>query len=184
MARVQDVPKVVKSLGFLPLAKKVWAEVGKDDVFTWGSALAYAWIFAIFPFMIFLLTLAPYMPGKVKDKVMENVSNVAYSSVGGEAGYNIVNSVNEVMSKQKGGLLSFGLVLALWGASGGMVMTMNALDKAYYVQSSRSFIKQRAIALGLTLATAVLILAVLFLLPIGTAIIEYLAKHGHVGWFG
>src|SRR5258706_8446133 len=96
MARITDVPKVVRSLGLVPLAKKVWAEVNQDDAFTWGSALAYAWIFAIFPFMIFLLTLAPYLPGKVKDKVMENVSNVAYSSVGGETGYNIVNTVNDV----------------------------------------------------------------------------------------
>ena len=168
----------------MEFAKKVWAEVTKDDVFTWGSALAYAWIFAIFPFMIFLLTLAPYMPGNLKDKAMGAVENAAWSSVGGDAGQKIVDNVNEVMSKQKGGLLSFGLILALWGASGGMVMTMNALDKAYYVQSSRSFIKQRAIAIGLTLATVVLILAVLFLLPIGTAIIEYLAKHGHLGGFG
>src|SRR4051812_28842633 len=184
MARVSDVPKVIRSLGFVEFAKKVWAEVTKDDVFTWGSALAYAWIFAIFPFMIFMLTLAPYMPGNLKDKAMSAVSNAAWSSVGGDAGQKIVDSVNEVMSKQKGGLLSFGLILALWGASGGMVMTMNALDKAYYVQSSRSFIKQRAIAIGLTLATAVLILAVLFLLPIGTGIISYLAKHGHLGFVG
>ena len=92
----------------MEFAKKVWAEVTKDDVFTWGSALAYAWIFAIFPFMIFLLTLAPYMPGNLKDKAMGAVENAAWSSVGGDAGQKIVDSVNEVMSKQKGGLLSFG----------------------------------------------------------------------------
>ena len=34
MARVSDVPKVVKSLGFVEFAKKVWAEVTKDEVFT------------------------------------------------------------------------------------------------------------------------------------------------------
>jgi membrane protein len=184
MARVSDVPKVIRSLGFVEFAKKVWAEVTKDDVFTWGSALAYAWIFAIFPFLIFMLTLAPYLPGNVKQQATDAVKNVATSSVGGETGAQVEKSVKDVMSKQKGGLLSFGLILALWGASGGMVMTMNALDKAYYVQSSRSFIKQRAIAIGLTLATAVMILAVLVLLPIGTGVISYLAKHGHLGIVG
>src|SRR5258706_145498 len=184
MARITDVPKVVRSLGFAPLAKKVWAEVTEDDAFTWGSALAYAWIFAVFPFMIFLLTLAPYLPGGVKNKVMEQVSNVAYSSVGGDAGEKIINSVNDVMSKQKGGLLSIGLLLALWGASGGMVMTMTALDKAYYVHCTRSFIKQRAIAIGLTVASAALILMVVFLLPIGAGIITYLTNHGHLGVIG
>jgi membrane protein len=184
MARVSDVPKVVRSLGFVEFAKKVWAEVTKDDVFTWGSALAYAWIFAIFPFMIFLLTLAPYLPGNVKKEAIDGVKNVASSSVGGTTADQVASSVNDVMSHQKGGLLSVGLILALWGASGGMSMTMSALDKAYYVQCTRSFIKQRAVAIGLTVATAVLILVVLFLLPIGAGIISYLAKHGHLGGGG
>src|SRR5437870_1041429 len=61
MAQLKDFPKVVRSLGFIPFAKKVWSEVNQDEVFTWGSALAYSWIFAIFPFLIFLLTLAPYL---------------------------------------------------------------------------------------------------------------------------
>jgi membrane protein len=184
MARVSDVPKVVRSLGFMEFAKKVWSEVTKDEVFTWSSALAYAWIFAIFPFLIFLLTLAPYLPGNVKQQALDGVKNVSSSSVGGQTADQVAGSLNDVMSHQKGGLLSIGLILALWGASGGMSMTMSALDKAYYVTCTRSFIKQRLVAMGLTLGTAVLILAVLFLLPVGTGIISYLAKHGHLGGAG
>jgi membrane protein len=180
MARVSDVPKVVRSLGFLEFVKKVWAEVTKDDVFTWGSALAYAWIFAIFPFMIFLLTMAPYLPGGAKGQILEQVKSVSQRTIGGEGAQMAYNSVEQVVNNQKGGLLSIGLVLALWGASGGMVMTMSALDKAYYVQCTRSFIKQRAVAIGLTVATAVLILSVVFLLPIGTAILNFL----HLGIVG
>jgi membrane protein len=171
-------------MGAVGFAKKVWAEVNQDDAFTWGSALAYAWIFAIFPFMIFLLSLAPYLPGGVKDRVMTEVGNVAYTSVGGEAGYNVVKSVQDVMSQQHGGLLSIGLLIALWGASGGMSMTMSALDKAYYVHCSRGFVKQRLIAMALTVAVAVLILLVMLLLPIGTAVVNYLTTHGHLGAVG
>jgi len=171
-------------MGFVGFARKVWAEVSGDDVFTWGSALAYAWIFAIFPFLIFLLTLAPYLPGGAKERAMKQVESVAYSSVGGDAGNGFVKSVDEVMHNQKGGLLSIGLVLALWGASGGMAMTMSALDKAYYVHCTRSFIRQRAIAIGLTVGSAALILTVMLLLPVGSAIISYLAKRGHLGLLG
>src|SRR3954454_2324100 len=103
MAQLKDVPKVIKANGVVGLAKKVWAEVGDDEVFTWGSALAYAWIFAIFPFLIFLLTLAPYLPGTTKDKVMDQITHVTSSGVGGDAGGKIAASVKEVMSKQKGG---------------------------------------------------------------------------------
>jgi membrane protein len=184
MARVTDVPKVVKSLGFMPFAKKVWTEISKDDVFTWGSALAYAWIFAIFPFLVFVLTLAPYLPGGVQERILSEIANVTYSSMGKDTADQIYTSVKDVMTNQKGGLLSLGLILALWGASGGMVMTMSALDKAYYVQCTRGFVKQRAVAMGLTVGTAILILTVMLLLPIGTGIIEYLAKQGHLGLVG
>src|SRR3954447_6606439 len=105
MASIKDVPKVLHKMGFIGFAKKLFAEIGEDEVFTWGSALAYAWIFAIFPFMIFLLTLAPYLPGSAKQKVMEQVTQVASSSMGGQGGGVLVKSVNEVMSHQQGGLL-------------------------------------------------------------------------------
>ena len=59
MARLKDVPKVFHSMGFMGFVKKVWTEIGNDEVFTWGSALAYAWIFAIFPFMIFPASPSP-----------------------------------------------------------------------------------------------------------------------------
>jgi membrane protein len=180
MARVSDVPKVVKSLGFMPFAKKVWKEVSDDDVFTWGSALAYAWIFAIFPFLIFMLTLAPYMPGGLKDRVLGEVSNLAYQSMEESTATSIYKSVEDVVNNQKGGLLSIGLLLALWGASGGMTMTMSALDKAYYVHCTRGFVKQRLVAIGLTVASAVLILSVMLLLPIGAAILDQL----HIGIVG
>ncbi|HYE18191.1 MAG TPA: YihY/virulence factor BrkB family protein [Tepidisphaeraceae bacterium] len=185
MASIKDVPVVVKKIGVMGLAKKTWAEVTKDDVFTWGSALAYAWIFAIFPFLIFTLTLAPYLPGDVKARAMTEINNAAMTGLGpGEGSQMLVNSINEVMTKPQGGLFSVALILALWGASGGMSMTMSALDKAYYVTCERGFIKQRLVAIGLTVATALLILTVLFLLPVGTAIVEYLSKKGSLGTVG
>src|SRR3569832_2353417 len=124
MARVQDDPKVVKSLGFMPLLKKVWAEVGKDDVFTWGSALAYAWIFAIFPFLVFLLTLAPYMPGDLKKRAMDELATTAEQGLGEQGARPLISSVRQVMEIQQVGLLSIDLILSLKNASGGMNLTM------------------------------------------------------------
>jgi hypothetical protein len=57
--RLQDRPR---SPGLWPFAKRVYAEMNEDDVFMHASAMAYAWIFAVFPFFIFLLTLVPYVP--------------------------------------------------------------------------------------------------------------------------
>src|SRR5262245_1658906 len=137
MASLKDFPQVVRQVGFINLARKVWAEVQKDLIFTWASALAYAWIFAIVPFLVFLLSMAPYLSWSTKEKAIQAVSNVVYNRMGGEAGYMIVSGLENIMNEQRGGLLSIGLVLALWGASGGTAMTMGALDKAYSVEQER-----------------------------------------------
>ena len=64
MPRLSDVPKVARSVGVLPFAKRVWAQIAEDNLFTWAAALAYSWLFAVFPFLLFLLTLLPYLPAE------------------------------------------------------------------------------------------------------------------------
>jgi membrane protein len=185
MASIKDFPKVTKKLGWGGLGKRVWSEVQQDDVFTWGSALAYAWIFAIFPFLVFLLTLAPYLPGDIKARAESEIAVAVNRGLGGgEAAKPILDSVNQIMHQEHGGLLSIGILLAVWGSSGGMSMTMSALDKAYYVKCTRSFIKQRATAIALTVGVAVLVLLVLLLMPVGNIVTSYLQKHGKVGTAG
>src|SRR5437868_13511921 len=54
MARLRDVPPVIRKVGIWGFAYRVWMQIGDDQLFTWASALAYSWLFAIFPFFIFL----------------------------------------------------------------------------------------------------------------------------------
>lgn len=173
MAKLSDVPAVVRTTGFKPLLRKLWTEIQQDAIFTWASSLAYSWIFALFPFLIFLLTLAPYMPGAAKRDVVKELDPAIRQTVSGEVADQLLRNIHDVMQNTKGGLLSFGLILAIWGASGGMSMTMSAIDKAYEVETERSFFKHRLVAMGLTIAVVVLVLVVLVLLPIGGAVVRY-----------
>src|SRR5689334_4822280 len=54
MARLKDVPTVVRSVGALGFGKRVWQQIIEDNLFAWASALAYSWLFAVFPFLIFV----------------------------------------------------------------------------------------------------------------------------------
>ena len=159
-------------MGFRTMARKLWSEIEQDAIFTWASSLAYSWIFSLFPFMIFLLSLAPYMPGSAKQDTLKELEPAIRRSVSGEVADQLVRNVHDVMQNTQGGLLSFGLLLALWGASGGMSMTMTALDKAYEVTSERSFLRHRLVAMGITIAVVVLVLVVLVLLPVGGAVVK------------
>src|SRR5262245_46369326 len=76
MARLRDFALVSRRIGFFAYLKRVWQQCDEDGVFTWGSALAYAWLFAIFPFIVFLLTLVPYLPLGGKAWLEENTEPV------------------------------------------------------------------------------------------------------------
>src|SRR4051812_21265024 len=168
MARLTDVPSVLRRVGVLTFAKRVWQQVNEDGVFTWGAALAYSWMFAIFPFLVFLLSLVPLLPERVKPTIQQEVTQFADESMAPDAAKILKDQVKNVLDKPSaGGFLSFGLVLTIWAASGGMAMTMSALDKAYDIEKSRPYVKQRLVAIALTVVVATLVIIVLLLMPIG-----------------
>ena len=179
MARLSDVPRVFASVGPLGFAKRVWGQVVEDNLFTWGSALAYSWLFAVFPFMIFVLSLLPYLPDHLKEQAKSELDSFVHQ-LPPQAADAIWSNVNGVLDKPKGGLLLVGLAVAVWAASGGMATTMAALDQCYELDKGRPFHKQRGMAIALTLIVATLILAVVVLLPIGTALKTWTIKRGYI----
>jgi membrane protein len=176
MARLSDVPKVMRGVGPLEFAKRVWNEIVDDSLFVWASALAYAWLFAVFPFFIFLLTLLPYLPPEAKEHA-EGPMRDAIAVLPAAAAKTVWENVQNVMHQPHTGLLSTGILITIWAASGGMNMTMSALDRVYDVAKPQPFYRQRPIAVVLTIVVATLILAVLILLPVTTVITHFIRAH-------
>jgi membrane protein len=179
MARLRDITTVFSSVGAFGFTKRVWGQVVEDNLFTWASALAYSWLFAIFPFLIFVLSLLPYLPGEAKAQAKEEIGHFVHQ-LPDQAAEVIWKNVTNVLDRPKQGLLIVGLGVAVWAASGGMATTMGALDKCYELDAGRPFYKQRPLALLLTLVVATLILAVLILLPVGTAMRTWAIKHEYL----
>ncbi len=167
MAQLSDIPRIIRRVGLISFSRRVWREVSDDHLLTWGAALAYSWLFSIFPFLIFLLTLVPYLPAKAIEASREQIPLILNKYLTDNAAAAIWDNIRWVIDKPQGGLLSIGIVVTLWAASGGINMTMTALDRCYEVEKIRSFIKRRLIAIVMTVVVATMILAVLLLVPIG-----------------
>jgi membrane protein len=181
MARMKDLAPVFRRIGFVGLCKRVWQQCHEDGVFPWASALAYSWLFAIFPFFLFLLSLVPYMPKEGKIWIDENLAGVFEKALPRDAYKTIWENylkvhIDTLLNSKPTGFLTMGLVLAVWGASGGIAMTCNALDKCYDVDRPRPFYRVRSLAIMLTVIEAVLILAVVILLPIATTLKRWTAN--------
>ena len=179
MARLSDVPRVIRSVGLIAFGRRVWDEVSKDNLFTWASALAYSWLFAIFPFFIFLLSLVPYLPNRVTEGVTNGIHKLVDELPGDSANLvwkNIESATTDLRHRNTGPLLIFGLVIALWSASGGMANTMNALDKVYELQFGRPLWLNRLMGMTLTIVCAAMLIVVIALLPIGTLVKLWFVK--------
>jgi membrane protein len=173
MASLRDVVPVMRSFGIWAFFKRIWQQMSEDGILVWASALAYSWLFSIFPFLILLLSLAPYLPDSAKQSAHRAISEFITSMLG-NAAHTLNDNVDSVMQQPRRGWLIVGLAVSVWVASGGMSMTMSALDKCYDVKNGRSYIRQRALAIALTIGVAICMLAIIILLPIGAAVEAWL----------
>lgn len=146
---------------------------------TWASALAYSWLFAIFPFFIFLLTLIPLLKYEwrieAKQQIEFAVNQLPADARDTVSGY-IEPKLDQLLFQSKAGIRIIGLLVTIWAASGGMAATMAGLDKCYDVPETRPIWIHRPLAIGLTILVGSLILVVIVLLPIGTVVTNQLTE--------
>lgn len=175
MARLRDIPAVIRTRGLWGLMKRLNKEIGEDNLTTWAAAMAYSWLFAIFPFFIFLLTMVPLLPTEQKEyareKILQTVNQVP-AEAQDEVRPFVEQQLARVLDSPPRAFISLGLLLTIWVASGGMAMTMAALDKCYDVHKPRPIWKQRPLAVALTVACATMIVIVVVLIPIGSILTE------------
>jgi membrane protein len=166
----------MKSLRHLPwkqLAHDLNEQIGDDNVFNGAAVLAFYLTLAIFPALIFLLTMLPYLPIAQLDQEIMDLLNQALPP---EAASMLEDTVRRIATKRQGGLLSFGFLGTLWAASTGMYAVMRQLNITYNVKEARSFIKGRSIALLLTLLFGVLVIGVFALIVMGGIVQDWLAE--------
>lgn len=107
-----------------------------------------------------MLTLTAYLPISTDD-----VLGVVKQYAPGSAMSLIESITHQTLNDRNGGLLSFGIIAALWSASNGMNSIVRSLNHAYEVEENRSFIIVRLTSIFLTIAMVFTILVAL-LLPV------------------
>jgi membrane protein len=156
------------------LAGRVWSEIREDDVFGRSAQLAYYFLLALFPLLLFLTSVIGLVMGSgtgLRHSLFNYLSQVLPGSA-----FNLIDSaMYEVSAASSGGKVAFGILAALWAASNGMGAVTQALNVAYDVEESRPWWKQRLTAVGLTVALSVLIISALVLVLYGGRIVEHVA---------
>jgi membrane protein len=138
---------VIKGFRIGPLLKGTFHEIGQDRVATLAASAAYNFFFSLFPLLLFLSPMLSLFGNKqqLMGWLMAQLTSTLTPQQA-EAVQPILQKV--VFATNAPGLMSIGLLLAAWSGSNIFGTLMGALNTAYDVQETRSWIKQQLIRLG------------------------------------
>ncbi|MFS0690306.1 YihY/virulence factor BrkB family protein [Sporosarcina sp. 179-K 8C2 HS] len=140
--------------------KELLVRIKIVDITGLGSQLAFFFLLSLFPLLIFLITLLPFL-NIDESQVLLFIRDYAPDSV-----YTLIrDTLQEILNNRNGGLLSIGALATIWSASKGMNALTKALNRSYHVEESRSFIVARAMSVVFTIAL-IGVLVVALILPV------------------
>lgn len=168
----------LRGVGVKELFKRVISEVQQDNCAAYAAALAYYFLFALFPFFLFLTALLAYLPiPNLMDQIMGSLAQV----MPGETLSLVQDNLGNLVTQQRGGLLSFGILAALWTSSSAITAICDALNHAYDVEEGRPFWKLRGTAILLTMGLSIFLIVSIVLLMFGPQIGGWLADFVGLG---
>lgn len=136
-------------VGWREILKRTGAAIYADDCFGWSAELAYYSFFAVFPALLFVVALVPYLPGQhLLDALVSALSRVVPDEVAVLAR----RQLNQVELQSHTGLMTLGIVGTIWSMSSGVTAIIDTLNQAYHVRDSRPWWRVRLIAVALTFA--------------------------------
>ena len=147
-----------------------------------ASAISFSFFMAIFPFLLFILNLIPYVPIEnfqadfllFIDNLLPPQTNDFFGSI-----------FEDIAKNRRGGLLSTVFVLSIFLMTNGINAIFGGFEISYHVKTTRNIIKQYFIALGVAVIMALLLLAAVIFISFDVYIVSLLEQQGisRDAWF-
>ena len=156
VARKPSNPTDLGARSWKKVVKRTAAEFQEDNLTDWAAALTYYAVLALFPGLIVLVSLLGLLGSPdTFTALLEIVRQVGPDS----AVDTVAGPIQSVISEKQtaGALLGFGLVTALWSASGYVGAFFRAANTIYEVPEGRPFWKLRPLQIGVTVGMVLLL---------------------------
>ncbi len=144
-----------------------------DDGWAMASHVALSVLMAVFPFLIFVATLAAFIGNA---SLAQSAADLIFAAWPQEVAAPIASEVHRVLTEPRGGLLTVSVVITIYLASNGVEAVRTALNRAYRVTESRNVIWRRLQSIFFVLIGAVASLALAFLGVLGPLIFTKLSE--------
>ncbi len=163
------------SISFYQLLTILRSKLLRFDIDVRAAAVAYNFTLAIFPTIIFLFSVIPYIPVQNLDiQILNMLSEVMPVGIFEEAKL----TITEIVSKPRGSILSFGFFFALYASTSGMMALMTAFNMTNETAEKRGFIKSRLTAIMLNFMLTIVLLISIIVLIVGRFAVDFLFDEG------
>lgn len=160
------------SASWRDVIKATIAEISEDNCLGLAAQLAFYFFLALFPALLFLVALIGYLP--VEDALAALLA--ALGTVAPNEALRLIRTqLTEISSGSHVGILTMGIVGAVWSSSAAMVAIIDALNHAFDVSEWRSWWKRRLLAMALTMALSTFIVISLVSLLVGPNVVAWMA---------
>jgi membrane protein len=162
----------LRGLSPLELMKQTVRYYLENDMLTYAAALAFQALFSLFPFIIVLIAMLGlfdlvYFFDWLREQIGLFLPDQAMEQV---------DRVIDEVARPRGDIISVGLLIAVWTASGAMRSTMNALNVVYKVKEGRSFYVLYPLSILYMFGVAGMLIVAALLMVLGPQVMEWLAE--------
>jgi len=154
-----------------------WKGIVDGAISTRASAIAFNFILAIFPAIIFVFTLIPYIPIA---HFQQQLLNLLQSILPHNAFLAIEGTIENIVTQPRGGLLSFGFMAAFFFSTNGIVSVIAAFNGTIHAIETRSWVNQRLVALVLAIILTLLTTFSVALITLSQTLTRFLVRTGYL----
>lgn len=151
-----------------------WEMFLVDDGWAIASHIALSALMALFPFMIVITALAGFFGSA---DLADQAAELMFDTWPDQVAQALAGEIHNVLTSAQGGVLTIGLILAIYFASNGVESLRVGLNRAYGVTEMRSWYWLRLESIGYTLLAAVVMLSLAFLIVLAPLMLATARKY-------
>ena len=151
-------------------------QLKKDDINERAGSMAFSYTIALFPLILFLLNLIPYLQDFFPMVTTENMLSFLQSIIPLGIYENLETTLMDIVSKPRQSLLSFGFFFALFASTQGVISMMTSFNSVYKTRENRGFFRSHLVAVSIVFALVVTILTASSVMIIGSLLLEALGN--------
>jgi membrane protein len=176
VAWILNISKQITLPGFDGLSLFVVADffikgLTQGYITTRAAAISYSVFLAIFPFLIFLFNIIPFIP---IENFQQMLMGIIQDFLPSSAYESVRETIVDIITRPRSSLLILNLILTLYFSTNGVNSLIAAFNNTYHTLETRSGIRQYMISIIIVLINSFLLIIAIGLMTFGTALLSWI----------